>query len=118
MVLVFYRASWDPFCRVQIAELTDHYATIEQQDAIILAVSADNQGAETVAYEWGAPFPILYNSDKSVITEYGLLAGNVAIPSTFIIDKSGVMRWKYIGSGRDDRPSPQTILQQLEALET
>ncbi|MYE53832.1 MAG: peroxiredoxin family protein [Chloroflexi bacterium] len=98
--------------------MTDHYAAIEENNAIILAVSADDlNGAETAAHKWGAPFPILYNSDKSVITEYGLLAGNVANPSTFIIDKDGVIRWKYIGRGKDDRPSPETVLQQLRALE-
>ena len=118
VVLVFYRAYWDPFCRAQIVELTDHYTAIEQQDAILLAVSADNlQGAETAAYEWKAPFSILYNSDKSVITDYGVLAdNNIATPSTFVIDKEGVIRWKYIGT-TGDRPSPETILQQLQALE-
>lgn len=36
-----------------MVELTDHYPTIEQQDAIILAVSADDlPGAETAAHEW------------------------------------------------------------------
>ena len=118
VVLVFYRASWDPFCRSHLVELSDHYAAIEQQDAIILAVSSDNlQGALIAARDWEVQFPILYNPDRSVISEYDVLDGRVAKASTFIIDKKGVIRWKYVGSSKTDRPSPHTILQQLQALE-
>ena len=98
--------------------MTDHYAEIKKQDAIILAVSADNlEGAEGAAHQWGAPFPILSDSDRAVINDYGVLAdNNIAKPSTFIIDKSGVIRWKYVGS-TGDRPEPETVLQQLQNLE-
>ena len=74
-------------------------------------------GAETAAHKWGAPFPILYNSDLSVIKDYGLLDGKVANASTFIIDKNGIIRWRYIGSSKTDRPSPETVLRKLQALE-
>lgn len=51
------------------------------------------------------------------ITDYGVLAGNnIAIPSTFIIDKEGVIRWKYVGS-TGDRPDPETVLAELKAIE-
>ena len=30
---------------------------------------------------------------------------------------NGVIRWKYIGKGKTDRPEPETVLQQLQALE-
>lgn len=68
-------------------------------------------------HKWGAPFPILYNSDKSVIIDYGVLDGNVANASTFIIDKNGVIRWKYIGAAKTDRPDPETIIGKLQALD-
>jgi len=46
-----------------------------------------------------------------------VLAGNnIAKPSTFIIDKDGIIRWKYVGS-TGDRPSPQIVLQELKAIE-
>ena len=103
---------------MQLVELTDHYAAIKKEDAIILAVSADDlKGAEGAAHQWGAPFPILSDSDRAAINAYGVLAeNNIAKPSTFIIDKNGVIRWKYVGS-TGDRPEPETVLQQLQDLE-
>lgn len=92
------------------------YNQIEKQDTIVLAVSADNlSGAEDAANAWGPPFPILYNPDASVIKDYGVFAGKLATPSTFIIDKNGVIRWKYIG-GTYDRPPAKTVIQQLEDI--
>ena len=97
--------------------MTEYYAAIENGDAVVLAVSADNlQGAETAAHEWGPPFAILYNSDASVIEEYGVLTNKIARPSTFIIDRNGIIRWKYLAEGKEDRPSPQTVLRQIQAL--
>ena len=46
---------------------------------------------------------------------YGVLNpqdNNLARPSTFVIDSSGVIRWKYLGSTYD-RPSPQQVLDAL-----
>lgn len=40
-----------------------------------------------------------------------------AQPSTVIIDKTGVLRWKYIGASNEDRPSVETILNQLKLVQ-
>ncbi len=81
-------------------------------------MSADNlEGAEGAAHQWGAPFPILSDSGRTAIIDYGVLASNhIAIPSTFIIDKEGIIRWKYVGS-TGDRPDPETVIEQLKAIE-
>lgn len=93
------------------------YADIEAHDAIVLAVSADDlSGAQEAAMNWGPPFPILYNPDKTVIDTYGVRAGNIATPSTFIIDKNGTIRWRYIGGNKNDRPSPAAVIAQIQAL--
>ena len=86
--------------------------------ASILAVSADDlTAAEGAAHQWDAPFPILSDSGRDAITDYGVLTDrNIARPSTFIIDKEGVIRWKYVGS-TGDRPDSGTVLEQLKAIE-
>ena len=93
------------------------YADIEAHDAVVLAVSADDlSGAQGAAQSWGPPFPILYNPDKTVIDTYGVRAGNIANPSTFLIDKSGTIRWRYIGGGKTDRPPAAAVIAQLQAI--
>ena len=48
---------------------------------------------------------------------YNLLRDRLATPSTFIIDKDGVIRWKYIGRSISDRPSTEEVIKQLRQLE-
>ena len=84
----------------------------------MLAVSADDlSGAEQAARDWGPPFPILYDPGAGVIQDFGVYTGKLAKPSTFVIDKDGVIRWKYIGANKNDRPSPGDVIQQLKAIE-
>ena len=98
-------------------ELTEYYDEVEGLDAVVLAVSADDlAGASRAAEDWGPPFPILYNRDRSVITDYGVLLGNIANPATFVIDKNGVIRWKYVGDDKRDRPTPGEVLEALRGL--
>ena len=67
----------------------------------------------------GIPFPILYNKDADVVKAYGvydLLGDGLATPSTFIIDKQGVIRWKRVGSSVGDRPPTSKVLEELGKL--
>ena len=99
--------------------MTNQYGAIKDHNAIVVAISVDNlSNAQTMASNSGVSFPILYNPDKDVVKAYGVLNpqdNNLARPSTFIIDSSGVIRWKYLGSTYD-RPSPQQVLQGLAGL--
>jgi peroxiredoxin len=62
-------------------------------------------------------FPVLSDQGRETIKDYGVLAGisNIAIPSAFILDKDGVIRWKFIGD-TSTRANIDTMLQQLEGL--
>ena len=101
-------------------ELDDHYAEIQGLDAEVLAISSDDlSGANWVVEQLGLPFPILYNPGVRVIRDYGvysLLGDGLATPSTFIVDKDGVIRWKYVGNSIYERPSVYDVLEQLRLL--
>ena len=95
-------------------------AALEGLDAQVLAISTDDlSGAKKVASLIGIPFPILYNKDADVVKAYGvydLLGDGLATPSTFIIDKQGVIRWKRVGSRVGDRPPASKVLEELGKL--
>ena len=97
------------------------YEDIQAADAEVLAISVDNlAGAERVVSQIGIPFPILYDPSKQVPGDYGvfnLLNDNLATPSTFILDKEGVIRYKYVASGIGDRPRVSQILQELADIQ-
>ena len=87
----------------------------------MLAISVDNlEEASEVVQMLGIPFPILYDPSTEAPQSYmvfNLLGDGLATPSTFILDKEGVITWKYVGRHIGDRPSVSTILAQLSGLD-
>jgi peroxiredoxin Q/BCP len=92
-------------------------AQFQAKNAQILAIAVQDQtGAQTAKQETGVTYPILADTNHLVAETYGvynLLGDGVATPSVFIIDKSGQIVWSYIGQTVSDRPSNQTILENL-----
>ena len=63
---------------------------------------------------------MLSDPDAEVVGAYGvwnLFQNELPAPSTFIIDKEGVIRWEYIGKNAlSDRADNDEIIAQLEQL--
>ena len=77
-------------------------------------------GAERAIDYLDLGFPDLFDPEADVIENYGVydtLNDGYATPSVFFIDKSGDVRWKYIGRHYNDRPTNEQIIAQLEALQ-
>ena len=61
-------------------------------------------------------YAVLADPQHQVIEAYGvydLLGDRRATPSVFIVDEKGIIIWKYVGRDTRDRPSNETILEQL-----
>ena len=87
----------------------------------MLAISTDDLSkAQWVRDKLSIPFPILYDPDTDVVKDYevyNLFGDGLATASTFIIDKDGIIRWKYIGRNIYDRPHVSRVIEQLQLLE-
>ncbi len=90
----------------------------------MLAVSTDDlSGAESIAQSVGLSFPILYDPEAVVVQSYGVLNAlgdtpGLATPATFIIDKDGVIRWKYVARSYGDVPPTSLVIEQLQRIES
>ena len=106
--------------------------TEQKHDTEILAVSPDTKEnlitmMDKIAAEdsVASDFPFLSDIDLSVINRYGIYnpdgAGGgrfqVPHPSTFVIDKEGVVRWSFIEVDYSIRPTNEQILEALDELE-
>lgn len=77
----------------------------------MLAVSIDPPGkSRDMASKLGLSFPLLSDPDHKVIESFEVLDSNMARPSTFVVDTTGVIRWSYVGEDRSDRPFNDAIL--------
>jgi peroxiredoxin len=86
----------------------------------VVALSVDDAAnAAEMKAAYGLEFPVLYDTNTSVATEYGLydlLGDGVSAPATFIIRKNGTIESALIGTSISERPTPDSILDVLASL--
>jgi peroxiredoxin len=81
---------------------------------------------KTFSFEKGKipmPFPVLIDSDQKVSnllglyrTEWGGSKIEQNIPTVILIDKNGIVRFKYFSQNTLDRPTPEYILNYLDKM--
>jgi peroxiredoxin len=90
----------------------------DSHDAIILAISVDTpeKTKEKLFAKIQVSFPILSDSKLEITKKYGVLdtdVGNIALPSVFVVDKQGIIRWFKIGESKRDRPENDELIKIL-----
>jgi peroxiredoxin len=129
LVLVFTRGFSAgrvcPICTVQTSRLISNYQAFAERDAEVLVVyPGDKQHVDELvgkARQWSespakeVPFPVLLDEDFKAVDQLGI-RGDLAAPSTYLLDKQGAVRFAYVGANANDRPSIAAILKQLDAL--
>ena len=94
-------------------------------DALALAISVDSKEelkkVATRIYE-NDPEPninLLSDPGHKVIDRYGLLNPNsrgIPHPATYVIDKEGIVRWKFVEVNYRIRPTNEQVLNALESI--
>ena len=101
-------------------QLQGDYEEITGLQTDIIAISTDDLSqASYVAESLRLDFPILYDPAADVAREYGvynLWGDGMATPSTFVLDRTGKIRWQHIGKTVYDRPSDEEIIDQMRKL--
>ncbi|MFP3853066.1 MAG: TlpA disulfide reductase family protein [Anaerolineales bacterium] len=114
VVIVNYWATWCPPCRAEMPALERTYQAHKSEGLEILAVNATNQDSimavEQFVSEYGLSFPILLDEDGSVGARYQTRA----LPSTYFIDKQGVIQKVIIGGPMSETTLRTTVKNLLE----
>ena len=93
----------------------------------VLAVSLDPHDKahflrDKLKAQSGFNFPLLSDANHRVIDRYGLLNDKsprgIPHPATYVIDRKGVVRWKFIEVDYKVRPSNEDVLAQVKQVET
>jgi peroxiredoxin len=134
--VVFYRGGWCPFCNLQLHDLAAAKADFDKRGIKLVAISVDkpSEEAKTQAKD-GVPFPMLSDSklvahkafkvvhatgadEQAKLASFGVDLGaysgeshkNFAIPSVFLVDKGGVVRFANVDEDYKTRPSAKQLL--------
>ena len=98
--------------------LQKHYFDFQELGAELYAISVDAPAVSKAFFVEveGVQFPILSDQSWETIRAYGVLSiANIARPSAFVIDTSGIIRYKSIGD-TTNRESIDTLIHELELL--
>ena len=85
---------------------------------IALSADAPNIARMTVA-ELGLTYPVLSDAARTYIRQYMVLhpQEGIARPSMFVVDREGMIRWRFIGMNPAERPRLETVLAELRKVQ-
>lgn len=112
VVLVFYPWAFTSTCTGELCEIRDRIATFDGDDVVTLAVSCDARfSLKPFAEQQGYTFPMLSDfwPHGEVARAYGIFdeRAGVAIRGSFIIDKSGIVRYTVVNGIPDARDADE-----------
>lgn len=112
VVLLNFWATWCPPCRAEMSSLEKLYQLLKDKGFTVIAVATDRTAIDVRDYLKTQPlsFTILLDVDLKISRD---LYKVFMMPTTFLIDKRGVVVEKFYGE--EDWLDPATI-KQIEAL--
>jgi peroxiredoxin len=116
-LLVFAPGSWSPGMRRQLGELDGQCERLRAAGVeLLMVVSQDLPRLRRALGTRRPRFPVLADERRTVARDYGvyraLSMDGIAItcPSIFLVDRSGAIRFVYVGRGNEDLPDTDGLV--------
>ena len=124
VVLRGYPGYQCPYCVKQVHDYVEHASEFAAKKAVVLFVypgppaDLDVHAKEALAKQADLPgnFHLVTDPDYAVTNQYGLrwdAPKETAYPSTFVLDRTGVVLFEKVSRAHGDRTSAEEILKQL-----
>lgn len=113
VIMLNFWATWCPPCRREMPSMERLHQKFANKDFVVLAVNQMEDGDQVFTFtgDLGVDltFPILFDKDSSVSHAYGVMG----LPTTYLIDKKGNVRFRAIGGREFDHPEVEKQILQL-----
>jgi len=113
VIMLNFWATWCPPCRRELPSMERLHQKLKSSDFVVLALDQmeDSDQIFTFTGDIGIDltFPILFDRDSSVARAYGVMG----LPTTYLIDKKGNVRFRAIGGREFDHPEVEKQILQL-----
>jgi peroxiredoxin len=123
VVLAFFPAAFSGTCTKEMCTFRDSMSQFNGVSANVLGISTDTFfSLKAWADDERLTFPLLSDYNKTVINEYGVVnpdmigLKNIAKRATFVIDRSGTIRYREVLDDARNEPDYGKIRQALSAL--
>lgn len=118
VALAFYPGDATPGCSLQLKSYRDDFQEFEDVGAVVLAVSPQDVDSKERWCERGHfEFPLLADTEKTVIKQYGVASPVIGVKRTvLLIDEAGVVRWRFSGAVRAIFKKPKELAELLSSF--
>lgn len=139
VVLFFYRGQWCPYCNKHIKELQDSLQLLKSKDAYVIGVTPEtNENISKTIKKTSAGFSIIQDKEDNIMKAYGVNFmmddatfskykgygidlevnnGNtrhtLPVPATYIINRSGKIKFVHFDPNYKKRASINALLKEL-----
>lgn len=121
-VLLFFPMAFTSVCTKELCTASDDYSEFEKLDAAVYGISHDSPFAlDAFAKASKINIPLLSDMDSKVIKTYGVEAESrlgfpgIAMRSAFVINKDGVITYKWVGNELGDFPDFNAVKDALKS---
>ena len=113
------------YCTAQtkaLADFVDRFAALDTKVVAVFPGPASGMEAFREAYRrtYGRgekpPFELLYDADLA-LTRALHIEDNIAVPTSLLLDRQGIVRWSHVAKDHADRPSAKQILGRIREME-
>lgn len=139
VVLIFYRGQWCPYCNKQLKQLEDSIGFIKQKGATVLAITPElpenisktiekTTASYSILYDEGlkimSAYKVAFKVDDKTVEKYkgfgidfskanGSNGANLPVPAVYVINKKGLIVYRYFDVDYKKRSSIKDILDHL-----
>ncbi|WP_343522154.1 peroxiredoxin family protein [Pedobacter sp.] len=139
VVLFFYRGQWCPYCNKHIKELQDSLGLLTGKDAYVIGVTPETkENIDKTIKKTNAGFSIVQDKDDAIMKAYnvnfvmdeatftkykgyginlednnGNTRHTLPVPATYIIDRSGKIKYVHFDPNYQKRASVKVLLSKL-----
>jgi peroxiredoxin len=142
VVVLFYRGNWCPYCNKQLKSLQDSLQYLRAKGASVVAITPEAvDGVEKTVAKTGASFPIIYDEGVKISKAYNVSyevddetvnkyktnwnvdflkinqqkeTAYLPVPAVYIINKNGIITYRFFETDITKRPSVRELLMQLD----
>lgn len=113
VVLLNFWATWCPPCKREMPSMERLHQKYQEKDFSVLAINQMEDGDRVFSFtgtlETQPTFDILLDNDSQVSRKYAVNG----LPTTYLIDKQGRIRYRAVGGREFDHPEVEKIIQSL-----
>ena len=117
-ILAFYPAAFTGVCTAELCTFTKSMATLEEADAVILGISADNVFANNEFAEVnGIGFQLLCDVERQAIEAYGLAIHDFGAPgytacqrAVFVVEPDGLVSYAWVAENPGMEPDYTEVI--------